>query len=430
MIKIMFLKKTVETREHAQSYYAASANWQTDYPQLESDLSVDVVIVGGGYSGVSTAVELCERGYKVALVEANRISWGASGRNGGQLIGGLGHKPEAFRNTIGSEGVNELYKMGNEGVDIVRDRIEKYAIQCDLKWGYCEAALRPRHMRSYQRWAKEDEDIQLLDKFQVRDYVNSEIYLGGYYKSNWGHLHPLNLCIGEAKVAETLGAQLFEQSRVTQITYGDNPAVKTEKGSIKANYIVVCGNAYLQNLIPYLDARVLPSTSCIVATEPLNEEQLDQSLRKDVAVCDSRTALDYYRLSADKRMLFGGLSNYTGLEPGNISKIIQAKMIKVFPALKNVKIDYEWSGQIAISLRRIPQLGKIEGNIFYLGGYSGHGVAPTHIMGRVLAEAIDGNPERFNIMSKIYHWRWPGGKLLRRPAMAAGMMFYKLADMF
>ena len=426
----MLLKKASETSEHADSYYAASASWETSYPELEAELNVDVVIIGGGFSGVSTAVELCERGFKVALVEGNRISWGASGRNGGQIIGGVGHNPAKFRRAVGSEGVEAIYQMGAECVGIVRERIEKYAIDCDLKWGYCEAALRPRHLRAYESWAEEDDDIEVLDRSQLAEYINSELYLGGYYKSNWGHLHPLNLCIGEARVAEQLGASIFELSTVKSITYGENPAVHTDKGCIRADYVVICGNAYLGNLVPYLDNRVLPSTSCIVATEPLNEQQLEQSLRKDVAVCDSKTALDYYRLSSDKRMLFGGLSNYTGLEPANVTEIMREKMINVFPALKTVNIDYKWSGQMAVSLRRIPQMGRLQGNVLYVGGYSGHGVAPTHIMGRIIAEAIDGNSERFDIMAKITHYPWPGGKLLRRPAMAAGMMFYKIMDVW
>ena len=226
----MLLKKSIETSEHAESYYAASASWQTGYPVFEGELSTDVVIIGGGFSGVSTAVELCEKGYKVALLEANRISWGASGRNGGQLIGGLGQSPDSFKRSIGLDGVEAIYQMGDEGVDIVKERIKKYGIDCDLKWGYCEAGLTPRHIRAYKEWAEEDEDIQLLDKSQLREFINSDLYLGGYYKSNWGHLHPLNLCIGEAKVAENLGARIFEQSTVKKITYGNNPAVYTDKG--------------------------------------------------------------------------------------------------------------------------------------------------------------------------------------------------------
>ena len=425
----MFLKFNTDTNQHAPSYYAATANWQTDYPELEEAIEADVAIVGGGFSGVATAVELSERGYKVVLLESNRIGWGASGRNGGQIIGGYGQNPGAFRSTIGSEGVDIVEGMGVECVDIIKQRIEKYNIDCDLKWGYCEVGLKKRHLKSYQQWAEDDPAMRLLDQDQIKEYVNSELYLGGYYREDWGHIQPLNLCLGEAKVAQSLGANIFENSQVTNITYGDNPVVTTQKGSVKAGHVILCGNAYMDKLVPYLDARVLPATSCIIGTEPLSDEQLQQTMVRDVAVCDSRTALDYYRLSADKRLLFGGLSNYTGLEPANAEAVMRNKMAKVFPSLKNVKIDYSWSGRMGISVRRMPQIGRIKNsNILYASGYSGHGVAPTHMTGRLLAEAVDGNTHRFDIMNKMFHLPWPGGKLLRRPAMAAGMMFYKIRD--
>ena len=425
----MFLKFNTDTKQHAPSYYAATANWQTDYPELEGAIEADVAIVGGGFSGVATAVELSERGYKVVLLESNRIGWGASGRNGGQIIGGYGQNPGAFRSTIGSEGVDIVEGMGVECVDIIKQRIEKYNIDCDLKWGYCEVGLKKRHLKSYQQWAEDDPAMRLLDQDQIKEYVNSELYLGGYYREDWGHIQPLNLCLGEAKVAQSLGANIFENSQVTNITYGDNPVVTTQKGSVKAGHVILCGNAYMDKLVPYLDARVLPATSCIIGTEPLSDEQLQQTMVRDVAVCDSRTALDYYRLSADKRLLFGGLSNYTGLEPANAEAVMRNKMAKVFPSLKNVKIDYSWSGRMGISVRRMPQIGRIKNsNILYASGYSGHGVAPTHMTGRLLAEAVDGNTHRFDIMNKMFHLPWPGGKLLRRPAMAAGMMFYKIRD--
>ena len=425
----MFLKFSDDTKQHAPSYYAATANWQTDYPELEGAIEADVAIVGGGFSGVATAVELSERGYKVVLLESNRIGWGASGRNGGQIIGGYGQNPGAFRSTIGSEGVDIVEGMGVECVDIIKQRIEKYNIDCDLKWGYCEVGLKKRHLKSYQQWAEDDPAMHLLDQDQIKEYVNSELYLGGYYREDWGHIQPLNLCIGEAKVAQSLGANIFENSQVTNITYGDNPVVTTQKGSVKAGHVILCGNAYMGKLVPYLDARVLPATSCIIGTEPLSDEQLRQTMVRDVAVCDSRTALDYYRLSADKRLLFGGLSNYTGLEPTNAEAVMRNKMAKVFPSLKNVKIDYSWSGRMGISVRRMPQIGRLKNsNILYASGYSGHGVAPTHMTGRLLAEAVDGNTHRFDIMNKMFHLPWPGGKLLRRPAMAAGMMFYKIRD--
>ena len=425
----MFLKFSDDTKQHAPSYYAATANWQTDYPELEEAIEADVAIVGGGFSGVATAVELSERGYKVVLLESNRIGWGASGRNGGQIIGGYGQNPGAFRSTIGSEGVDIVEGMGVECVDIIRQRIEKYNINCDLKWGYCEVGLKKRHLKAYQQWAEADPAMHLLDRDKIKEYVNSELYLGGYYREDWGHIQPLNLCIGEAKVAQSLGAKIFENSKVTNVTYGESPVVTTEKGSVKAGHVILCGNAYMDKLVPYLDARVLPATSCIIGTEPLSNEQLQQTMARDVAVCDSRTALDYYRLSADKRLLFGGLSNYSGLEPANAKAVMRAKMAKVFPSLKNIKIDYSGSGRMGISVRRMPQIGRIKNsNVLYASGYSGHGVAPTHMTGRLLAEAVDGDTHRFDIMNKMFHLPWPGGKLLRRPAMAAGMMFYKIRD--
>ncbi len=425
----MLLKSTPDTNEHAPSYYAASANWQTDYPKLEGDISADVIVVGGGFSGVATAVELCERGYKVVLIEANRIGWGASGRNGGQIIGGYGSNPAAFASSIGTEGVKVVENMGVECVDIIKSRIEKYKIDCDLKWGYCEVGLKNRHMKAYRDWADDESAIKLLDRDELKEYVNSELYIGGYYREDWGHIQPLNLCIGEVRAAESMGAKIFEQSRITSITYGDQPKVYTESGSVKADHVILCGNAYMGDLVPYLDARVLPATSCIIGTEPLTEEQIQHTLVQDVAVCDSRTALDYYRLSADKRLLFGGLANYLGLDPANVTGIMRSKMEKVFPSLRNVRIDYSWSGRMGISVRRMPQIGRIKNsNVLYISGYSGHGVAPTHMTGRILAEAVSGNTYRFDIMNKMFHMAWPGGKLLRRPFMALGMMWYKALD--
>ena len=426
----MLLRRSQDSTEHTASYYAASANWQTNYPELQNDLNADVVIVGGGFSGVAAALELSERGYEVILLEANRIGWGASGRNGGQLIGGFGNNPSAFRRTIGQEGVDVVEHMGVECVDIVSERIEKYKIDCDLKWGWCEVALKKRHLKAYKNWSSDEPAIQLLNREEMRQFVNSELYLGGYYREDWGHLHPLNLCLGEAKAAEGLGAKIFEKSKVTAIKYSNNPVISTENGSVQARFAILCGNAYMTKLVPYLDARVLPTVSCIIATEQLSDDQINRTMSRDVAVCDSRTALDYYRLTADKRLLMGGLSNYTGLEPPNVSDVMRSHMAKVFPTLKSVGIDYAWSGKIGVSIRRMPQLGRIQdSNVLYATGYSGHGLAPTHMSGRVLAEAIDGNTYRMDILSKMLHLSWPGGKIFRRPLMAAGMMFYKILDM-
>ena len=428
------LKNPSETREHTRSFYAATANWQTAYPVLENDIEADVVVVGGGFSGVNTALELAERGVDVVLLEANRISWGATGRNGGQIIGGIGHDPERFSKHIGEEGVSAVYQMGLEARGIIRERIEKYQIDCDLKWGYCDVALKPRHMKQFAEWKAFEKsignshDYTLLDKDELKQFVRSEQYLGGLLNYANGHIHPLNLCIGEARAAEGLGCRIFEQSRVMELTYGSRPRVKTERGSVLARKVILCGNAYLGGLVSRLANRVLPSSSSVIATEPLSSALVEKLLPGDVAVCDPRTALDYFRLSADRRMLFGGLSNYSGLEPGDVVGVLSRKMHRVFPELVGVQVDYGWSGQIGIGLNRMPQLGHLSEGVSYIQAYSGHGVAPTHIMARITAEMIDGAPERFDVFAKMPHWPFPGGKYLRRPGLALGMSWYKLKD--
>jgi glycine/D-amino acid oxidase-like deaminating enzyme len=428
------LRTPRESSEHTGSYYAASANWTTGYPQLEDDIRCDVAVVGGGFSGVNTALELAERGVDVVLLEAHRISWGASGRNGGQIIGGLGHDPERFVKVIGEDGVRTIYRMGIEARDIILERVENYGIDCDLKWGYCDVALKPRHMKQFAEWREFEQRIgnphpyTLLNREELREYVRSERYLGGLHNTANGHIQPLNLCIGEARALETLGGRIFEQSRVDALEHGQRPTVRTAQGSVNARQVVFAGNAYMGGLVPKLASRILPSSSSVIATEPLPAELATQLLPGDVAVCDPRTALDYFRLSADKRMLFGGLSNYTGMEPSDLEGVMRRKMEAVFPELAGVHIDYAWSGWIGIGLNRMPQLGRLADNVAYIQAYSGHGVAPTHIMARITAEMIAGESDRFEVMAKIRHWPFPGGKLLRRPALAVGMAYYKALD--
>jgi len=395
----------------------------------------DVAVVGGGFSGVNTALELAERGYSVVLLEARRISWGATGRNGGQVIGGIGHDPERFERRIGAEGVRDIYRMGLECCDIVRERVAKYAIDCDLKWGYCDVALKPRHMKEFAR-AKAFEqrmgnphELQLLDKDELVQYVNSDRYCGGLLnRTGNGHVHPLNLCLGEVAAAVQLGVKIFEQSRVIRISHGDRVRLSTAKGAVLAGQVVLCGNAYMGDLVPRLATRVLPSNSSVIATAPLPEALAREIMPADLAVCDPRTALDYFRLSADRRLLFGGLSNYTGLEPRDLVGTMRRKMALVFPALADIAIEYGWSGQMGIGLNRMPQVGRLRDNVFYIQAFSGHGVAPSHMMARITAEMIDGSPRRFDIFVRIPHWPFPGGKLLRRPALAVGMLYYKLRD--
>lgn len=429
------LKKPIETSEHTHSYYAATANIHTQYPQLEGSHSTDVLVIGGGFSGVNTALELAERGYQVTLLEANRIGWGATGRNGGQVIGGIGHGHSRFKKHIGESGIKALYDMGNECVDIVKQRVAKYNIDCDLTMGYMDVALKPSHMADFEEEKAEMESMgyehpmHLLDKQQVREQVGSDLYIGGLlHPTGHGHCHVLNLCLGEAQAAANLGVQIFEQSPVTKLQQGDNPIAYTPCGQVHAKHIVLCGNAYLAGLEPKIHSRILPANSSVVTTEKLTQEQLNDLIPNNLAICDPRTALDYYRLTADGRLLFGGLSNYTGREPSNLNEVMKHKILKVFPQLKDTNLEDGWSGQMGIGINRMPQLGRLKGNVYYMQAYAGHGVAPTHMMGRITAEMIAGQAERFDVFAKIPHWPFPGGKLLRTPSFALAMMYYKLKD--
>ncbi|WP_419536971.1 NAD(P)/FAD-dependent oxidoreductase [Endozoicomonas sp.] len=431
---MMKLKAPVHTEAHANSYYAASLNFETEYPELEGSLSVDVCVVGGGFSGVATALELAERGYRVAVLEARKIGWGATGRNGGQLIRGIGEEPEQFRNQIGSDGVEAIHRMGYEAVELVRERVRKYDIQCDLKMGYVDAAIKPKQMdeiaEDYESLKKRHyaHELRLLSQDDIKQYVNTDRYIGGMLDSGSGHLHPLNLCLGEARVAEGLGVQFFENSPVVKIHKGDLPGVETAKGSVTCQFLVLAGNAYLGNLEPKIGGKVLPAGSYIIATERLEEKVWKNLIPQDSAICDVSIALDYFRLSDDKRLLFGGMCNYSGRDPKDIVASLRPKMLKVFPQLENASIEYQWGGMIGIGANRMPQIGRLGSNIYFAQAYSGHGVNATHMAGRVLAEAISGQAERFDVFANIRHMTFPGGRYFRSPLLALGMLWYRLKE--
>ena len=423
----------LETTEYPKSYYAATTNVRTDYPRLQGEHSCDIAVVGAGYTGVSTALALSERGYDVVIVEANRVGWGASGRNGGQLIDGMVDS-EKIEKRLGKKAAEIAYQMGVDCRDIVVANIEKYSIDCDLKFGYLDLAMHNADMK-YLRAEVENKqkrnyphDVRIVDQNEIHTVIGSDQYIGGLVNSGNGHLHPLNLCIGEARAAEQNGARIFEQSPVTRIIHGDKPRIETAFGVLNAAKIVLAGNAYLGSLEPSLTGSVISSGSYIIATEPLDDALATELLPQDMACCNQRIGLDYFRLSADRRMLFGGLCNYLGRDPKSITATLRPKMLKVFPQLADARIDYEWGGNIAISMNRIPQMGRIQKNTYYSQGYSGHGVAPTHVAGQVLADAIGGDLERFDVFSRIKHFRLPGGKWFANPALAIGMLYYRIKD--
>ncbi len=428
-----------QSATHANSYYAATTNRQLDLPSLAGEQRADVCIVGGGFSGLNTAIELAERGRSVILLEARRIGWGASGRNGGQLIRGVGHDVEQFERTIGEEGVVALKQMGIEAVDIVRQRIERYAIDCDLTWGYCDLATKPRHLKAFDEEYADlmrlgyRHSVQRVSKVNLANVIGSQRYLGGLVDMGSGHLHPLNLALGEAAAAQSLGVQLFENSAVTRVDHGAKVTVHTEQGVVRADTLVLACNAYLGDLQPQLASKVLPAGSYIIATERMPEALCRELLPQNMAVCDQRVALDYFRLSADGRLLFGGACHYSGRDPKDIAAYMQPKMLQVFPQLVGIGITYQWGGMIGIGANRLPQIGRLQDhpNVYYAQAYSGHGLNATHLAGRLLAEAICGEQSTgFDLFASIKHPSFPGGRHLRSPLLALGMLWYRLKDRF
>jgi len=421
-------------QEHTKSWYAATVSEVTDYPQLQEDLSVDICVVGAGFTGVATALTLAERGYSVALLEANRVGWGASGRNGGQLINGISGLAK-IQKRYGDGLADMLWELRWRGNDIVRERVAKYAIDCDLRDGFVETAVKPRHVKDLEEWATEMERRafphrwELWDRAKTREMLGTDGYIGGFVSYHDGHLHPLNLCIGEARAAHGLGVRIFEQSPVTGIEHGARPTVVTAKGRVQADSVVLAGNAYHFLEPRQLSNLVFPAGSFIIATEPLTEEVARQINPLDLAVCDMNEILDYYRLTPDRRLLYGGRCNYSGRDPKSIKATLVPRMLELYPQLEGVRIEYEWGGKIGIVLNRVPLLGRIHGNVYYCQGYSGHGVNATHILGEVTADAIAGTMETFDLFANYPHFRIPGSQWVGNQLIALGMLYFRLKDL-
>jgi len=368
-----------------------------------------------------------------------RIGWGASGRNGGELIRGIGHDPAQFHSEIGTEGVQAIQQMGFEAVEIVRNRIQEHSIDCDLQMGYCDLAVKPRHMDELEEEFSAlkamgyQQEIKLLTKPQLGEVIGSDFYQGALVDMGSGHLHPLNLALGEARVARNLGVQLFEYSAAEKIIQGTKPKVMTAKGEVTCQYLVLAGNAYIgHKLNSFVGGKVLPAGSYLLATEPLTEAQCASIIPQNMAFADMRIALDYFHLSADRRLLFGGLCTYSGKDPIDIEAALRPNLEKVFPQLKGVRIDYEWGGMIGIGANRMPQIGRLPdaNNIFYAQAYAGHGVNATHMAAKLLAEAICQQAGHFDVFAKIKHMTFPGGPTFRSPMLAAGMLYHRFKDLF
>jgi len=423
--------------ERINNYYTATVNDATNYPILEGDLTVDIAIVGGGFTGVASAVELVERGFSVALCEANRIGWGASGRNGGQVTGSLSGDRAMLaqlRKSHGSDAEDFVWHLRWEGHNIIRERIARYAIDCDLKTGHLHTAWREADIAELQRTVEMahsygmEDDVSWLSQEQVHERLATPLYHGGILNQRNMHLHSLNLCLGEARAAASQGAQLFEQTPVLELKGGRLPKLVTTKGTVSAKKIVLAGNAYHRLARKHLNGLLFPAVLGNMATEPLSDELAEKINKHDLAVYDSRMVLDYYRLTADKRLLFGGGTNYSGREIDNVAQCLTPAMINTFPALSQTRIEYAWTGTAGIVMNRIPLLGKCDRNVYYAQGYSGHGIATSHIMAEVLAEALTGTLEKFDVFADFNHRKVPGTRFLGNGLLALGMWYYQFKE--
>lgn len=425
----------MQDHEHPDSWYLATANNFHHPDSLDGSASCDVCVIGGGYTGLSSALHLAKRGYSVVLLEANKIGWGASGRNGGQL--GSGHNKDQLEleKMLGPKSAKQLWELAEESKALTRQLISDYAIDCDLKPGIAH----PDHKASYAQSSMDYVEYlnskynyqaaEYYDKAKMADKLGSASYFGGMMDHDSWHLHPLNLALGLADAARDSGAKIYESTRVNKIIEGKQITVETSTGNINTKHVVVACNGYLGSLEKRIVGKIMPINNFIIATEPLDASTVDKINPDDIAVADSRFVVNYYRLSSDKRLLFGGGENYSSKFPKDIKSFVRKPMLQVYPELADVNIDYGWGGTLAVTMNRMPHFGRLnKNNIYYAQGYSGHGVGLSILAGQLISDAMSGEAEKFDIFSKVPTSSFPGGSLLRWPALVLGMTYYALRD--
>jgi gamma-glutamylputrescine oxidase len=425
------------------SYYAATAARGQRFPALDSNLDCDVAVVGGGLAGLSAAIELADRGFSVVLLEAREVGWGASGRNGGQVIAGLACEQETIEQQLGLQSSRRVWDMTLEAIRLIGERRERFGIDCDWQAGFLSVAVGARKARALLAWQEHMQrsygyDSRWIDPAELPQWIASPRFESGVHDALGGHLHPLKYTLGLARAAADLGVQIHEQSPVVALDHGATVRVRTATGSVRASHVLLAGNVYLNGLAPALAPRIMPVGTYIVASEPLAPGLVRSLIPSRSAVCDTNFVLDYFRSTADDRMLYGGRVSYSTATPKNLAASMQARMARTFPQLRDTRIEFAWGGFVDISMNRAPDFGRLPGanaaakapaNIYYLQGFSGHGLALTGLAGRLVAEAIAGDAERFDTFSRIRHRPFPGGSLLRTPALVAGMAYYRLKDM-
>ncbi|MBK8283997.1 MAG: FAD-binding oxidoreductase [Ahniella sp.] len=413
-------------------YRLTAAPWPRQ-PALAGSTRVDVAILGGGLTGLSAAIELAKAGRKVIVLEAREVGWGASGRSGGQAIFGFGCDQHKITQALGRDDSRKLFDWSLEGMRLLRERIGEFDIWCDWQDGHAHVPIKPRQVKELLGWRDDLEQnfnypLAWWDRDQLRAHLASDRYLGALYDPNSGHLHPLNYTLGLARAALALGVVIHEHSEVIELTQGKTARLRTSQGEVVADSVVLAGNAYVHGIAPELDMRIMPVGTYIGATVPLGPERARALIGNGMAVADINWALDYFRLSSDNRLLFGGRASYSTLKPWNLAGIMATRMRRVFPQLSDVAFDKVWGGYVDISLSRAPHWGRTAPNVYFAQGFSGHGIAATGLAGRVIAEAICMQSDRLDVFARLKHMPFPGGRLLRTPLLVAAMAWYKLRD--
>ncbi|WP_171228037.1 FAD-binding oxidoreductase [Ruegeria sp. HKCCA4008] len=419
--------------QYPDSWYAATAHPMDRFPALSEDTKADVCVVGGGYTGLSAALHLAEAGFDVVLLEAHRVGFGASGRNGGQLGSAQRMDQEDLERLVGDADAAKLWELAEDAKDLVKSLIAKHKIACDLKPGVAVLGLSKSEQKELHDHAGHlserygYDQIELLDENAGHSLCPSPAYHGGYLDMGAAHLHPLNFALGLAQAAAKAGVRIHESTEVTGIDEGQTAVIRTAHGNVRAEHVILACNGYLGDLNRSVAARVMPINNFIAATEPLGEDAA-RVLTRDVAVADTKFVVNYFRLSADGRLLFGGGESYGYRFPSDVAAKVRKPMTEIFPHLRDVKIDYAWGGTLAITMRRMPYLARVAPNILSASGYSGHGVGTATHAGHLMAMAIQGQAEGFDTMARVPALSFPGGPALRSPLLVLAMTWFALRD--